>query len=763
MRYSNQQVGSDDDSGSDTELSEVFSDDGNNDSLDSVSEPDSGDDASDDSNDDSTLDDVEAVELSAEHYLQEADCLDVSRLRQKRYSPRTQEKLDKTRDYWECFCRDSKYDPVERFRWLSDSEETVRFLKAFFSWRCDRRRGKKGRKSPGIKYKSSLETFWKWWHLVYKAEIGQGLSKDTTVKILDVLAIIAEEKKLRLGRRPKATMYIEDVAEFARVLLSTTEMTFECGWLRVQVLLYCQLAAITGSRPGALLNLRYRDLLLTLIRDPEGGSPRLFIYLTPEFTKTFLVLSPHVFLLGMLFRIKAFKSFSTDGPVVDCPENLYTVGILGGLGQQELKLKDEILDQFVFCQVVREADGFRIALEKQLTGGFLRYRMRRGGEITGFEQVTKPYGLRYGAAKAFNDSPDVTNELQNVMLQHASINTFIKHYSVGIHVDAQAIVRGLPAAKQLLRFAASMSRSIDPRRPYKLNDTSCVNEVPCVLVLKKRSQARKNKLHQMTLTFETAKQAFEQTFGAYKQGKKIVKEKYNRAQRTYRNEWQRQRNRLVRENLERYKNEQPVIDVERQLAGKFVAEDVMGALQRTGYMTPQHMTLIDAVLTMPGATVKEEYQRRISAINAVITFCDVQEGCPTRQPNVTKKRHATDALPSAPVKRQGSPRVDGVETGFRQAMASVCIKSPDERSTICFLCVANPKLPATERLRVHSTPGSLTRHFIGKHVKHFPKDVHVRCNVCSEDLPHKSALMNHAERVHGIVSHTNECAKSIYS
>jgi hypothetical protein len=204
--------------------------------------------------------------------------------------------------------------------------------------------------------------------------------------------------------------------------------------------------------------------------------------LTPEFTKTFLgekeqntfpipeivfdptlVLSPHVFLLGMLFRIKAFKNFSTDGLVVDCPENLYKLDVLDGLGQQELKLKDEILDQFVFCQAVREADGIRIALEEQLTEGALRYRMKRGGEITGFEQVTKPYCLRYGAAKAFNDSPDVTNELQNVMLQHASINTFVKHYSVGIHVDAQAIVRGLPAQKQPMRFAASMSRSIDPR------------------------------------------------------------------------------------------------------------------------------------------------------------------------------------------------------------------------------------------------------------------------------------------------------------
>lgn len=54
------------------------------------------------------------------------------------------------------------------------------------------------------------------------------------------------------------------------------------------------------------------------------------------------------------------------------------------------------------------------------------------------------------------------------------------------------------------------------------------------------------------------------------------------------------------------------------------------ALQRTGYMTPQHMTLIDTVLTMPGATVEQEYKCQISAINAVIAFCDVQEGCPSK-------------------------------------------------------------------------------------------------------------------------------------
>ena len=69
---------------------------------------------------------------------------------------------------------------------LSDTEETVRVLKALFSWRCDQRRGKDGRHTVGLKSKSSLDAFWKWWHLIYKAEVGHGLSKDTHVKIRDV-------------------------------------------------------------------------------------------------------------------------------------------------------------------------------------------------------------------------------------------------------------------------------------------------------------------------------------------------------------------------------------------------------------------------------------------------------------------------------------------------------------------------------------------------------------------------------------------------
>ena len=84
------------------------------------------------------------------------------------------------------YCEHLNLDPQQQWRWISDSDETVRFLYGFFGWRCDIRRGKNGRHCPGIGYKSSLESFWKWWHLVLKQQTASGLSKETIVKVQDV-------------------------------------------------------------------------------------------------------------------------------------------------------------------------------------------------------------------------------------------------------------------------------------------------------------------------------------------------------------------------------------------------------------------------------------------------------------------------------------------------------------------------------------------------------------------------------------------------
>lgn len=53
----------------------------------------------------------------------------------------------------------------------------------------------------------------------------------------------------------------------------------------------------------------------------------------------------------MLFYIKSFKTISINRLVLDYPEKLYSLRVLDGKGQQQLKLRDKILDKFMFCQV----------------------------------------------------------------------------------------------------------------------------------------------------------------------------------------------------------------------------------------------------------------------------------------------------------------------------------------------------------------------------------------------------------------------------
>ncbi|KAI1934754.1 hypothetical protein LOZ66_005609 [Ophidiomyces ophidiicola] len=732
-------------------------------------------------------------QLPAEHYLAKAESLNISQLRQRRYSPLTQEKLDGLRRYWRSYCRLVKVKPQQHWRWISDSEETIRFLYGFFNWRCDIRRGKNGRYCPGIKTKSSLQTFWKTWHLVLKQETASGLSKDTMVKVEDVIACLATEKDLALFGRPKKNMYIEDLAEFACVVLTTTEMSFVCGWERIQLLFFLQLAAITASRPSALLYLRYRDIGLTLIRDPQGGRPRLFIYLRPEFTKRFLgekppnefkipdiifdptlVLSPHVCLLSMLFHIKAFKSISTTGPVLDSAEKLYSVGVVDGKGQQPLLLKDELLDKFVFCQTEPTPTGFKICLEKRMTTSVVRSRMRRAGEITGFEQVANPYKLRYAGAKAFNNSEEITDALQNVMLQHADIRTFVKHYQVDVDVDAQGIVRKTGSQTPLVRFACSMSASIDPNRPYKLTpeESRSINFLPEVLERQAAVKQRERDWADRKADLETANRVCKAVFGHvdpellaesnaqmlekmefFQDQVTEAKAAYNDSVRQLRNEKQRQRNQQIRENLARYKNEQPVIDLERQLAGKLVDTQVMDAFEHEGAMPPEHLIFVDNMLTAPGASLEAEYQRRIKTINAGVAFCGVEEGRPLRRPAQSRGRPVPDGDdPCPPAKRQRLSAEDDTEVLLRQAIESVKVNSRDERPQVCFLCVGNPNCSLEDRVAKYKTPGSLTRHFLRKHVNPPWPANGVECNVCDrEAFPEKFDLVKHAEAAHGTV------------
>ena len=164
-----------------------------------------------------------------------------------------------------------------------------------------------------------------------------------------------------------------------------------------------------------------------------------------------------------------------------------------------------------------------------------------------------------------------------------------------------------------MRFVYLISRSIDPRRPRKLTteQSALVNGLLCIV-----------NLNQYIVKLSGLR------------GDNKGEEKYQKACRRLRSEKQRQRRLLLVDLVDRYKKEQPVIDSERQLAGLVVDKDILKALEQSEQVTPEHLLLIDAILTLPETSLENENRRRIAAINAITAYCGVEEGLPSRLSSV---------------------------------------------------------------------------------------------------------------------------------
>lgn len=93
-----------------------------------------------------------------------------------------------------------------------------------------------------------------------------------------------------------------------------------------------------------------------------------------------------------------------EAPNLTSAEKLSMLDIESGLNQLQLPLKPEMADVPVFRGVIRTLYGWAISPTKPLTYSIVRSSMVKIGQITGFKQVTRPYALRYGAGKAFNEN-----------------------------------------------------------------------------------------------------------------------------------------------------------------------------------------------------------------------------------------------------------------------------------------------------------------------------------------------------------------------
>lgn len=112
---------------------------------------------------------------------------------------------------------------------------------------------------------------------------------------------------------------------------------------------------------------------------------------------------------------------------------------------------------------------------------------------------------------------------------------------------------------------------------------------------------------------------------------------------------------------------------------------------------------------------------------------------------------AGDEDSTFPAKRQRLSMADNTNEQLSHAIKSVQTKSSEQRPTVCFVCVGNPSIPLKERITKYATTGSLTRHYLRKHVNPPWSSYGVECHVCGKPLQNKKDLLSHAEDAHGTV------------
>ncbi|KAE9566472.1 hypothetical protein CGMCC3_g17382 [Colletotrichum fructicola] len=647
------------------------------------------------------------------------------------YSLGTTALLDAVADQWRQFCLVLKRNVADCYATIS-----LGLLHGFFDWVLCQKVGKNGRRKRGVKKKSSLGTYWKVFRLVFERAVGDKMDPKLNRGMHRVLRDLAKRYGLSEQRRANRGMTIDDLKQQIETTLGTTRKSFKLGELRILAVLFLLLLAPAGSRPEATLKLRFKDIKVSLARDPEGGPHRLLLRLTPEFTKTYLgekehktytipetifdpslLLSPHVFLLGILFRHQAFKA-----PSLTSPHHLSKLDIHDGEKELPLPFKDDLGDTFIFRKAVYTMTGYQISLNERITAGMMNGWIKRIGEILGFNYPTTAYTLRYNAANAFDQSVDVSDALRNLAMGHSNSDPFQKHYlGRNISADLWGIIRGQKPQQALMKQSCSIGHSISKRRPIDLTpeQSDSVAKHPDVLRLTRALQG-------------------------FRRGSEQAKE----IRRNIKNEKARIRRQLKQKSREKWDDKQAVVDVECQIKGPGLAKI---ATEETSRPQGQAQKRLLAKLTAPVVnTLEGQYRRRDDAIEAVSTYCLVQEGCTSRQP---QHRLTKEKVPP----KSGHPQEGDLLP--KAVLSSVFAADGNERSRRCFICVGQAlhlqpgnedQLP--DLTHVFSNSSDLTRHFKRKHLNGIPKDDQVDCKVCDMTVKDKMHFQHHALKIHGTVS-----------
>ncbi|KAL9040656.1 MAG: hypothetical protein Q9214_004396 [Letrouitia sp. 1 TL-2023] len=393
------------------------------------------------------------------------------------YEDSTKSQMNRMEGLW----RESFYSPATAARYCKvvniDPYHTLKKSPAgrinnFFHWMCN---------EYTVRKVSSVTTYWHQLSQVYIKYKGRRISPLVLKKVYEfIVGPLAQEHSLDDSETDKPLLDAEDFLEVLRCHWVTDTNSFPHERQRVQVATLLLLAAVTGSRPGALLGITYGDIELFVLRDKKTGEVALTLQLRLKKTKSrqkrkrpktytlFIDDNPMFCVISHIVAL-AYDDEAFRVPNVT-PRVLFTLRVRPGLNSQPIQWHDEMKDKPVFRTSSSPGRGKGQQLYEALPYGRYQEWVKRLGEETGFVQVLTTYCLRRAAGNAINDDPNSNEAVRNLVLDHATSMIFQRNYlSRMIRYDTQAAYRGTASRGALIVASHRMSRMIDPRRPRRLS------------------------------------------------------------------------------------------------------------------------------------------------------------------------------------------------------------------------------------------------------------------------------------------------------
>ncbi|KAJ5346768.1 uncharacterized protein N7506_000021 [Penicillium brevicompactum] len=671
-------------------------------------------------------------------------------------APGTIERRERIESRWKRYCVSQVRNRPNEPKWR-EAEEALRqasnnTMYRFLRWCLQLERGENGRHIKGINKASTLETDWKNLRLYYQKLTKIVINDEDGSEIRRGMKYLVQEFCLDTQPGKKTPVYIEDIGPFNETILSTQEKKFHLGFQRIQVCLFNSLGIFTLHRKSALLSLQFKDLQISLQKDPRGGPPVPMIELTPEGTKKFLgltklttfalpeivygpslVICPHTLLFGILFHARAFRNQGLTSKA-----QLRKLFISKGCEQLLVPLDPKKSEWYIFCKTELVKGVPTIKRTIQMPKSAISTLLVTFGEIRGWKGAFHAHQFRYGSGKVINESGWVSKEQHMLIMKHASPRTFLNHYHpLQIDTDMVRVICGLDPDVELMRAVTRQSRWRDTRRPRYLTDQQRaeVEEHP------ELEEARRN-LGNIRAQYEETQEP-----GLLPRLQQREKEVRNTRKRLHRS--------LRHEIREKFDEEQAFLDIEAQLSGTAVKEESEDSpLEDT--MHPLQLHLVQSLFSYPASnSLEDEWNRRDTGTASVVQYCDVLEGGPLR--GRPKKKAPKSASPTGPIAQSKDFQQTRSDIDSCKVPAPVRGKplhatreylETAKQPEACFQCFANEGLPDKVRFQMFHDSGCVTRHFDAIHLKEEP----FKCNWCEVGLLHRMAFQRHASDVHRVRS-----------